>query len=69
MVSDTVLPLKITMRNLKNETQSVVEQELFLKKDLLLKISEMCHYLGAIDYKTEFYRRKNWGQTSWEFED
>lgn len=55
------------MSNLK--TQSVVERELFIKKDLLPKISEMRRYLGAIDYNTEFYRRKNWRQTSWEFED
>jgi len=68
-VSNSVFLSKVTMSNLMDETQSLNEQQLFIRNELLPKISEMRRYLGAIDYNTEFYRRKRQVGWSWEFED
>jgi hypothetical protein len=57
------------MSSLTGDVQSLKERELFINEDFLPNIPRMNHYLGAIDYNTEFYRRKRQGQTNWEFED
>ena len=51
------------------DTQSINDRKLFIKQELLPNIAKMCHYLGAINYNTHFYHRKQGRQTSWEFED
>ena len=52
-----------------SDTQSLKEQETFIKNYLLPKKSEMQCYLGAVDYNCEFCHHKQPGQASWEFEE
>ena len=49
--------------------KAVSDREKFIQDDLLPKMSMMKRYLGNVDFNTEFSRRKQRGQTSWEFED
>ncbi len=61
--------LKGTMSIDSSDTQSLEDREAFIKEELLPNISKMRRYLGAVDYNSQFYRRKRQGQSSWEFED
>ena len=57
------------MSTSNSDTQSISDRKPFIKQELLPNIAKMRRYLGAIDYDTHFYHRKQGRQTSWEFED
>jgi len=64
----TILPL---MSATTHDTQALADHQIFIKQELLPNISKMRRYLGAVNYNTEFYRRKRGTRDSlsWEFED
>jgi len=60
----------LLMSTSTTDTQSLSACQLYIKRELLSTISKMHHYLGTIDYNTQFYRRKRGTQANnWEFED
>lgn len=64
-----ILLVMSTSTSTSSNTQSLTERQLYIKTELLPTISKMRRYLGAVDYNTEFRRRKQNAQASWEFED